>query len=177
MRSIKTDPIISSLDLIDITTPSDTNFGVMPRPTRSTSQSAASTTPKKLDPPKSRKSSYNQKSKYFEHPDSEDSSVSEISSVPTSPKLSPTETDDDNDAPPRKKSKASAKKSTPRKVTPKKATPQKRPKQEDETDELWETFVPKEATPEAGDIPYKNETIHPNTLQFLKGRFLFNALY
>jgi len=36
-------------------------------------------------------------------------------------------------------------------------------------EELWKTFVPKEDTPDAGDISYNNTMIHPNTFHFLKG--------
>jgi len=36
-------------------------------------------------------------------------------------------------------------------------------------EEPWETFVPKEPSPDAGDMDYQNSTIHPNTLHFLTG--------
>ena len=42
-------------------------------------------------------------------------------------------------------------------------------------EEPWETFVPKEDTPDAGDIPYRNNTIHPNTLQFLRGKSVLSG--
>jgi hypothetical protein len=76
--------------------------------------------------------------------------------------VTPTETEDEE--PPKKKSKVTPKKSSSKKPTPKKTI------SKDESDEEpWETFVPKEGTPDAGDRPYTPNTIHPNTLQFLKG--------
>jgi hypothetical protein len=153
----------------------------MARPTRSSSKSTVPTPPQKTTPQKSRKSSHNQTSKYFEPATSEESSFSEVSSAhsPSPASTSPLETsDDDNDvAPPRKKAKVTRKKQGSQKSTPKKVTPRKKGKKDEEHDEEepWETFVPKEDTPEAGDVSYKNETIHPNTLQFLKG--YSNSLY
>jgi len=146
----------------------------MARPTRSTSASTAAPRSKKPTPQKSRKSSHNQRSKYFEPATSEESSFSDVPSAANSPtSSSPVESsDDDDDAPPRKKSKVTPKKETPKKVTPKKTSQRKKVKEEEkneEDEEPWETFVPRDDTPDAGDIPYKNETIHPNTLQFLEG--------
>jgi hypothetical protein len=89
--------------------------------------------------------------------------------------------DTEEDEPPRKKNKVTPKKQTPRntpkttpKTTPKKSTAKSRlskgGKEVSEDEEPWETFIAKEDTPEAGDIPYRDETIHPNTLHFLKGK-------
>jgi hypothetical protein len=41
--------------------------------------------------------------------------------------------------------------------------------QESLDEEPWETFIPKEPSPDAGDMEYQNSTIHPNTLHFLEG--------
>lgn len=62
-------------------------------------------------------------------------------------------------------------KKNPARKKPTKPTPQKgkQKTEESEDEEPWETFVPKEDTPDAGDVEYKNDTIHPNTLQFLRG--------
>jgi hypothetical protein len=84
--------------------------------------------------------------------------------------------DTEEDEPPKKKTKVTPKKVTPRttpKTTPKKSTAKSRlskgGKEVSEDEEPWETFIAKEDTPEVGDIPYRDETIHPNTLHFLKG--------
>jgi hypothetical protein len=147
----------------------------MARASRSTSRSKPAT-PKKPQSTQQRPSRTrnNEKSKYFE-PDSDedDSPFEDAESDPTSESESPlSETDEDE--PPKKKSKITPKKATP-KTTPKKTAPKSRlskgGKEASEDEEPWETFIAKEDTPEVGDVPYRDETIHPNTLQFLKGNF------
>jgi hypothetical protein len=114
-------------------------------------------------PTKSPRTLNTERSKYFEPPtdDDEDSSFDEQPDLTESESL-PTVTDDEE--PPKKKSKP-----TPR-ATPKKAASKGRKSNGGKSDEEpWETFVPKEDTPDAGGISYNNTTIHPNTLHFLKG--------
>jgi hypothetical protein len=115
------------------------------------------------------------KSKHFEPAsEEEESSYEETDEEPSS------ESEDDDyeseDEPPKKKSKSTpTKKVTPKKATPQEATPKKGPsrrqsKKEDSDEEPWETFIPKEASPDAGDVEYADTKVHPNTLRFLKGR-------
>jgi hypothetical protein len=138
----------------------------MARPSRSTPKSV-STTPKKPQPTPTRplRARGNEKSKHFEPSSDEDgSSFDDDELEPTSEsELTPSETEEDE--PPRKKSKVTPKKT----VTPQKSTKGRRGKKEESIEELWETFIPKEDTPDAGDVPYENSRIHPNTLHFLKG--------
>jgi hypothetical protein len=104
----------------------------------------------------------------FDEDDLEDTDESESSFSET-----------DEDEPPKKRVKVSPKKATP-KTTPKaaKTAPKtgagksrlsKGGKEVSEDEEPWETFIPKEDTPDAGDTKYQDESIHPNTLHFLKG--------
>ena len=76
------------------------------------------------------------------------------------------------DEPPKKKSKVSPKKATPQKSTQKSKSSKEK---EDSDEEPWETFVPKEDTPDSGNVSYENSTLHPNTLSFLKGVFDFDV--
>ena len=110
----------------------------------------------------------NEKSKYFEAPsddEDEDSSFDDKDGEQSSSGSASVTSETDVEEAPRKKAKV-----TPRKaVSPKgakKGTPRKKKVEEEEP---WETFIPKEATPEAGDVDYQEERIHPNTLKFLKG--------
>ena len=41
--------------------------------------------------------------------------------------------------------------------------------EEDSDDEPKQIFIPKEPSPDAGDVAYQDSRIHPNTLEFLKG--------
>ena len=154
--------------------PHSSASGKMARASRSTSQSKPAT-PKKPQSTQQRPSRTrnNKKSKYFE-PDSDedDSPFEDAEPDPTSESESLSETDEDE--PPKKKSKITPQKASS-KTTPKKTAPKSRlskgGKEVSEDEEPWETFIAKEDTPEVGDVPYRDETIHPNTLQFLKGNF------
>ena len=145
----------------------------MVRASRSTSKSKPSKTKKpqvtKMLPSRTRNK---EKSKYFgPDTDERDSSFDDDELEPHMESESAlSETDEDE--PPRKKSKVTPKKAT-KKDTPKKHIAKgrlsKRGREVSEDEGPWETFIPKEDTPEAGDVPYQDETIHPNTMQFLKG--------
>jgi hypothetical protein len=139
----------------------------MPRPAKTPSNPSPQT--KRLP---RRASKANEKSRYFEPPsddDEEGSSFDDKDVEPSSSDSASVTSETDLDEVPRKKAKT-----TPRKtVSPKsatKGTPRK--KKEEDEEEPWETFIPKEATPEAGDVDYQDERIHPNTLKFLKGFLL-----
>jgi len=146
----------------------------MGRPTRSASKSLQPTPQSsKSTPKRSPRSRNTAKSKYFEPPtDDEDSSYDEgVDEVSSDSSVEDIESEEE---PPKKKPKTTPNK----KVTPKKSPPNKSPgrgrsKKEDSDEEPWETFVPKEASPEVGDIDYEPSKIHPNTLQFLKGNHSF----
>ena len=135
----------------------------MPRRLRNTSTPAS---PRNARSTRKRASRAAEKSKYFEPPtdDEKDSFENEEESSPGS--ASDT-SETDFDEPARKKSKVTPKKAVSPK-TAKKSQP-KRKKKGEEEEEPWETFIPKEATPEAGNVEYRDDGIHPNTLQFLKG--------
>ena len=83
-----------------------------------------------------------------------------------------TASETEEDEPPKKRSKATPTKGT-KKTPPKKVRPKGRSsKGKDEksgSEEPWETFIPKEPTPDAGDVEYHDTMIHPNTMKFLKG--------
>ena len=149
----------------------------MARPSRSTQKSTTSRTNKPRSVPKrSSRARRNEKSKHFETPsEDEDSSFDDATVDPTS-ESEPAPSESEEDEPPKKKKKSTSKKGIV-KTTPQKRTGKgKSKKEEDEDEEPWETFVPKEATPDAGDVEYQNNTIHPNTLQFLKGIFLLRLI-
>jgi hypothetical protein len=135
--------------------------------TRSSATSTPQTT--KSTPKRSPRNAANKKSKYFESAsEQEDSSFDDDN--PLSSESEPTATDTDDDEPPKKKSKTTPKKGV-NKVT-KQTTARRRTskaKDVESEEEPWETFVPKDSTPEVGDVPYKNHTIHPNTMKFLEG--------
>jgi len=146
----------------------------MARAVRSASKSKPATLKKPLSIQKSpARTRNNEKSKYFEpDTDEDDSSFEDDEPDPTSESESPfSETDEDE--PPKKRSRVTPQKAIP-KTSPKKTAPKSRlskgGKEVSEDEGPWESFIAKEDTPEAGDIPYREETIHPNTLQFLKGR-------
>jgi hypothetical protein len=142
----------------------------MARPSRSTPKSTTSTPQKSQSTPKSSlRARSNEKSKYFEPPtDEEESSFNDDELESTS--VSSAIASESEDEPPKKKSKTTPTKKTANN-TPKKGTVKSRLSKgkEESDDEPWETFVPKEDTPDAGDIEYQNTSIHPNTLQFLRG--------
>ena len=80
----------------------------------------------------------------------------------------------ESEEPPKKKTKRSLKNASlkiTRKSAAKKGPLKTRlPKGgEDSDDELWESFIPRQKTPDIGDVEYQNSTIHHNTLQFLRG--------
>ena len=124
----------------------------MRRPSRPTQKSAKETT-KTTGSTRKRPSRAvrNEKSRYFEPPT--DDGEFDDNAGPSEP--------EDEEQP---KTKLIRKK--PAKTTIRKG---KRKMEESEDEEPWETFVPKEDTPDAGDVEYNNDTIHPNTLQFLRG--------
>jgi hypothetical protein len=143
----------------------------MARQTRGSATSTPQTA--KSTPKRSPRNSANKKSKYFESAsEQEDSSFDEddaTADLDSESEAPATETEEDE--PPKKKSKTTPKKGVS-KVPPKKTVSRGRLSKKDEVEsdeEPWETFVPKEDTPEVGDVPYKNHTIHPNTLKFLEG--------
>jgi hypothetical protein len=150
-------------------------FSRMGRPTRSTPKSASATPGKvQTTPTRSSRARPNKKSKYFE-PSSDDGDSSfdddKLEPTPDSDSVVPSETEEDE--PPKKKTKVTPKKPTPQKSTQKLKS--SREKKEYSVEEPWETFIPKEDTPDSGDVAYENSTLHPNTLSFLKGVFDFDV--
>ena len=157
----------------------------MARQTRSTPKSKTAvplktrTTSKRIPkrnqrPKRTPKKSNNEKSKYFQSTtDEDDSTFDEFDSSESDEEDSFTSESED-DEPPAKKAKVTPKKNG-KVVTPKKeitkVTPKRKKEESEEPEEPWETFVPKEDTPDAGDIPYDDSCIHPNTLLFLAGNF------
>ena len=150
----------------------------MVRATRSTPKSNNST-PKKTQrvlhtPKRSPRIPKNKRSKYFELPtDDDEVSSFDQKSEPSDSDSLPAETEDDE--PPKKKSKSTPQviiKATPKKTIATKVVSKKRKSNEESDEEPWETFIPKEDTPDAGDILYTSTMIHPNTLHFLKGIIL-----
>jgi hypothetical protein len=115
----------------------------------------------------------NKKSKYFEASTDEDDSSFDNEVIDSSGEESPLPSDTDADEPPKKKSKVTPKKAantaTPKNKNVARSELSKGKKEESEEEEPWETFIPKEDTPDSGDIPYEDSRIHPNTLQFLRG--------
>jgi hypothetical protein len=135
----------------------------MPRPAKPASNPSPQT--KRLP---RRASKANEKSKYFEPPsddDEQDSSFDDKDGEQSSSDSASVTSETDLDEPVRKKAKTTPRKAVSPKA-PKKGTPRKKKEEEEEP---WETFIPKEATPEAGDVDYQDDRIHPNTLKFLKG--------
>jgi hypothetical protein len=156
----------------------------MARPSRSKKSDALATPKKNQSTPKRPlRARNNEKSKYFESVTEEEESEfdGEESSAESAESFSEVE-----DEPPQKKVKTTPKstpKSTPKKnTTPKSASKGKASKSknrdvsEDEDEEPWETFIPKEVTPDAGDVEYSDSSIHPNTLQFLRGITYMNGV-
>ena len=108
------------------------------------------------------------KSKYFEPPTDEEKDSSFEDADERSADSASVTSETDFDEPARKRAKATLKKALSPK-TAKKSPPKRKKKGGEEEEQPWETFIPKEATPEAGDVQYRDEGIHPSTLQFLKG--------
>jgi hypothetical protein len=134
----------------------------MPRPAKTPSNPSPQT--KRLP---RRASKANEKSKYFEPPsddDEEDSSFDDKGGEQSSSDSASVTSETDLDEPVRKKAKT-----TPRKAVSPKGAKKGTPSKKKEEEEPWETFIPNEATPEAGDVDYQDERIHPNTLKFLNG--------
>jgi hypothetical protein len=144
----------------------------MARKTRGSTTSTPQTA--KSKPKRSPRNSANKKSKYFESAnEQEDSSFDEddaTADLTSESEVPAAKTEDDE--PPKKKSKTTPKKGVS-KISRKKTVARGRASKKEDVEsdgEPWETFVPKEDTPEVGDVPYKNHTIHPNTLKFLEGK-------
>jgi hypothetical protein len=114
-------------------------------------------------------------SKYFA-PESDDGGPS-LSSKKEPTSDSDSLTQESEEEPPMKKSKVTARKGSI-KTSPKQIISKNRlsrgKKEASGEEEPWETFIPKEATPDSGDVPYDNAKIHPNTLEFLKGTIKFD---
>jgi hypothetical protein len=145
----------------------------MPRPSRTVSKSLPQAPEKPRSAPKRqprRASRANEKSKYFEPPTDDDDEKDSLSfddaDKSSSEESAPVTSETDVAEPPRKRSRATPKKGVSPKNAKKSPTKGKTKGQEEEP---WETFIPKEATPEAGDVEYREDGIHPNTLQFLTG--------
>jgi hypothetical protein len=111
-----------------------------------------------------------EKSKYFESATEEEESDFLDAEPSEESDSSLTEEDEEEEEPPKKKAKSTPKSTPQKNATPKSvSTTAKKKKNVSEDEDPWETFIPKEDTPEAGDVEYSDSTIHPNTLQFLRG--------
>ena len=142
--------------------------------TRVRTRTTPKTVPKRSQRPKRNiKKPSNERSKYFDSTtDEDDSTFDELDSSDSDEEDSFT-SESEEDEPPAKKIKVAPKKSVNGSISKKAIakSPDGRKKKE-QSEELWETFVPKEDTPDTGDIPYEDSCIHPNTLLFLAGSVL-----
>lgn len=145
----------------------------MARPSRSVPKSTTLAPQKpQHTPSRSLRSRKGETSKHFERSsDDRESSLTEDKAESTLESNSLSE-ESEEEEPPKKKSKVKAKKGSA-KILPKKVVSRgrssKRNPEESGEEEPWETFIPKEDTPDSGDVPYDDAKIHPNTLQFLNG--------